>query len=110
VRSRAEELRRRREILLARVNAERRMVTDEYVRIAAGLERAEGWLRLARRVTPLAAAGAIALGFIVGPSRIVRLLQAAVVPALLLRQVLGHPVGGKGTLLGAALKQFIHPR
>jgi hypothetical protein len=108
VKSRAEELRQRREILLARVNAERRMVTDEYVRIAAGLDRAEGWLRLARRVTPLAAAGAIALGFIVGPSRIVRLLQAAAVPALLLRQVLGLPVG-KGTLLGAALKQFNHP-
>ncbi len=110
MKSRAEELRQRREILLARVNAERRMVTDEYVRISAGLDRADGWLRLARRVTPLAAVGAIALGVIVGPSRIVRLLQAAAVPALLIRQLLGQPMGGKGTGLGAVLRQFNHPR
>jgi hypothetical protein len=110
VSSRSAELRRRREILLARINAERRMVTDEYVRIATGLDRADGWLKLAQRVTPLAAVGAIALGLIVGPTRIVRLLQAAVVPALLIRQILGQTGSGKGAGLSSALLQLSRRR
>jgi hypothetical protein len=103
VSSHTQELRKRREILLARINAERRMVADEYVRIATGLERADAWLKLARRVTPFAAVGAIALGLIVGPSRIMRLLQAAAVPTLLLRQILGQ-TSGKGVVIGSALR------
>lgn len=86
--SRAAELKRRREGLLAQVAAERRLLTDQHARIANGLNRADGWLTVARRVTPAAAIAAIALGIVVGPGRIVRMLQAAAVPALLIRQLL----------------------
>jgi hypothetical protein len=88
VSSRAAELKRRREGLLAQVAAERRLLTDQHARIANGLNRADGWLTVARRVTPAAAIAAIALGIVVGPGRIVRVLQAAAVPALLIRQLL----------------------
>jgi len=94
VSSRADELRQRREALIAMVGAERGMMADEYARISGGLGRADGLLKLARRVAPVAAVGAIVLGFFVGPARIVRLLQAAAVPALLIRQILGHSTSG----------------
>lgn len=88
--SRAEELREHRERLLTRVAAERTLLGSEYSRLAGGAGRADGWLNLARRVTPVAAVGAIAIGLVLGPGRIVRLLQAATVPVLLLRQLLGR--------------------
>lgn len=88
--SRAAELKRRREGLLAQVAAERRLLTDQHARIANGLSRADGWLTVARRVTPAAAIAAIALGIVVGPGRIVRMLQAAAVPAFLIRQLLAN--------------------
>ncbi len=95
--SRANELKRRREGLLAQVAAERRLLIDQHARIASGLGRADGWLTVARRVTPVAAIGAIVLGIVVGPGRVVRMLQAAAVPALLIRQLLANspePVSG----------------
>ena len=101
--SRANELKRRREGLLAQVAAERRLLADQHGRIASGLSRADGWLTVARRVTPAAAIAAIALGIVVGPGRIVRMLQAAAVPAFLIRQLLtssGEPAisGLRGVL------------
>jgi hypothetical protein len=103
VSSRANELKRRREGLLAQVAAERRLLADQHARIASGLSRADGWLTVARRVTPAAAIAAIALGIVVGPGRIVRMLQAAAVPAFLIRQLLtssGEPAisGLRGVL------------
>lgn len=88
--SRAAELKRRREGLLAQVAAERRLLTDQHARIGNALSRADGWLTVARRVTPAAAIAAIALGIVVGPGRIVRMLQAAAVPAFLIRQLLAN--------------------
>jgi len=90
VSSRADELKRRREGLLAQVAAERRLLADQHARIAHGLDRADGWLTVARRVTPAAAIAAIALGIVVGPGRILRMLQAAAMPALLIRQLLAN--------------------
>jgi hypothetical protein len=90
VSSHADELRQRREALIAQVGAERGIMASEYASISGGLDRADGLLKFARRVTPVAAAGVIALSFFVGPARIVRLLQAAAVPALLIRQILGR--------------------
>jgi hypothetical protein len=87
VRRRAVELQRRREALLAQIHAERRLLAGQHARIADGLARADGWLSIARRATPVAAVGAIALGLLVGPRRIVRVLQAAALPALLVRQI-----------------------
>jgi len=98
VSSRANELKRRREGLLAQVAAERRLLSDQHARIASGLGRADGWLTVARRVTPVAAIGAIVLGIVVGPGRIVRMLQAAAVPAMLIRQLFVNspePVSGR---------------
>ena len=88
--SRANELKRRREGLLTQVAAERRLLADQYARIANGLSRADAWLMVVRRVTPAAAIGAIALGIVVGPGRIVRMLQTAAVPAFLIRQLLAN--------------------
>ena len=88
--SRAAELKRRREGLLTQVAAERRLLTDQHARIANGLNRADGWLTVARRVTPAAAIAAIALGIVAGPGRIVRMLQAAAVPAFFIRQLLAN--------------------
>ena len=104
--SRANELKRRREGLLAQVAAERRLLADQHARIANGLGRADGWLTVARRVTPAAAIGAIALGIVVGPGRIVRILQAAAVPALLIRQLLTSSAGPASDGLRAVLGLF----
>lgn len=87
------ELRHQREALLAQIHAERRLLADQHARIADGLVRADGWLSLARRATPVAAIGAIALGLLIGPRRIVRVLQAAALPALLVRQILLSSAG-----------------
>ena len=100
--SRADELRERRELLLTQITAERRFIGAEYDRVARGAGRADGWLGLARRVTPVAAVGALAIGLLVGPGRIVRLLQAATVPVLLLRQLLG-----RSELPGDALRSVL---
>jgi hypothetical protein len=101
VSSRAEELREHRERLLTRIAAERTHLSSEYSRLAGGAGRADGWLTLARRLTPVAAVGAIAIGLVLGPGRIVRLLQAATVPVLLLRQVLGRSEASGDTLKSA---------
>ena len=104
--SHADELRRRREGLLAQVAAERRLLADQHMRIASGLERADGWLTVARRVTPAAAIGAIALGIVVGPGRILRMLQAAAVPALLIRQLLANSAVPTSDMLRRVLRLF----
>ena len=99
--SHANELLRRRQELLAQVAADRRRLAAQHARIADGLDRADGWLSVARRVTPAAAIGAIALGIVVGPGRILRLLQTAAVPALLVRQLLSRStVSGNPGLRG----------
>jgi hypothetical protein len=99
------ELRRHREALLVQIHAQRRLLADRHARIADGLARADGWLSLARRVTPVAAIGALALGLLVGPRRIVRVLQAAALPALLVRQILLSSAGpGEGA--ARALRLF----
>jgi hypothetical protein len=105
VSSRTLELRRRREALLVQIAADRRVLIDQQARIADGLARADGWLSLARRATPVAAIGAIVLGLLVGPRRIVRVLQAAALPALLVRQILLSSAGpGEGA--ARALRLF----
>ena len=104
--SRANELKRRREALLAQVAAERRLLSDQHARIATGLERADGWLTMARRVTPVAAVGAIALGIVFGPGRILRMLQAAAVPALLIRQLLANSAEPVSDVLRGVLRLF----
>jgi hypothetical protein len=81
------ELRRHREALLVQIHAQRRLLAGQHARIAAGLARADGWLSIARRATPVVAIGAIVLGLLAGPRRIVRVLQAAALPALLVRQI-----------------------
>jgi hypothetical protein len=94
--SRAAELKRRREVLLAQVNLDRSLLSAQHARIAAGLNRADGWLTVARRVAPAATLAAVVLGLVVGPGRIVRMLQTAAVPAMLLRQLFfrsAHPAG-----------------
>ena len=103
--SRAEELSRRREALLAQVNVDRELLGAQHARIATGLTRADGWLTVARRVTPAAAIGAVILGVVVGPGRIVRILQAAAVPALLLRQLFSRSAdAGAMSLRDTALR------
>lgn len=102
--TRANELQRRREALLAQVDAERRLLLDQHARIANGLDRADGWLSVARRVTPAAAIGAIALGIVIGPGRILRILQTAAVPALLIRQLLAKSAGTRGDVLASVLR------
>jgi hypothetical protein len=104
VTSRANELKRRRESLLARVDAERRLLADQHARIAGGLIRADGWLTAARRVMPAAALGAVALGIVFGPGRIVRLLRAVAVPALLIGRLLG---GSSADAQGGALRNAL---
>ena len=104
--SRASELQRRREALLAQVDAERRLLVDQHARIADGLDRADGWLSVARRVTPVAAIGAIVLGIVVGPGRILRMLQAAAVPALLIRQMFAKAPGSRDDVLASVLRLF----
>ena len=105
--SRAAELKRRREALLAQANVDRDLLGAQHARIAAGLGRADGWLTVARRVTPAAAIGAVVLGIVIGPGRIMRMLQTAAVPALLLRQLFsrsGDP--GGMTIRDAVLRMF----
>lgn len=103
---RADELKRRREGLLAQVAAERRLLIDQHERIASGLGQADGWLTVARRVTPVAAIGAIVLGIVVGPGRVVRMLQAAAVPALLIRQLLANSEESASGVLRSVLRLF----
>jgi hypothetical protein len=93
VKARAVELQRRREALLAKIHAERRRLGDQHAQIADALARADGWLSIARRATPVAAIGAIALGLLIGPRRIVRALQVAALPALLMRQIFVSSAG-----------------
>src|SRR5262245_11628726 len=95
--SRAAELKRRREALLAQVNIDRELLGAQHARIAAGLHRADGWLTVARRVTPVAAVAAAILGVVIGPGRVVRILKTAAVPALLLRQLFARS-GDSGSL------------
>jgi hypothetical protein len=110
VSSRAEDLRRRREALLAQVNVDRELVGAQHARIAAGLTRADGWLTVARRVTPAAAIGAVILGLVVGPGRIVRMLQAAAVPAWMLRQFFSRSANAGGATLRDTVLRLLSRR
>ena len=93
---RAEELRRRREALVSRAAAERRQVAAQHALIAKQLGRVDSWLSIARRYTPVAALAAIVVGVVVGPGRILRIVQSASVPALLVRQLLARSrIAGK---------------
>lgn len=105
--SRAAELKRRREVLLAQVNVDRSLLSTQHARIAAGLNRADGWLTVARRVTPAATIGAIVLGVVIGPARIVRMLQTAAVPAMLLRQLFARSADPIGIALRDAVLRLV---
>jgi len=96
VTTRAAELRRRREALLAKIAAERRQLAGQHALIAEQLGRADRWLSIARRYTPVAAVAAMVVGVVAGPGRILRILQSATVPALLVRRLLARSrIAGK---------------
>jgi len=74
--------------LLRRIELQRRELSAETSVLSAEVARVDGWITLARRLTPLIAVGLVAVTVVAGPVRVIRLLRAAVVPALVLRQFL----------------------
>ena len=82
----AARLQARKEELLEVTAAQRRELQTDMQAVAREVGRVDGWLTLARRVTPLVAAGLGVASVVAGPARVMRLLRGAVVPAVLLRQ------------------------
>ena len=82
----AARLQARKEELLEVTAAQRRELHADLQAVAREVGRVDGWLTLARRVTPLVAAGLGVASVVAGPARVMRLLRGAVVPAVLLRQ------------------------
>jgi YqjK-like protein len=76
--------------LLQIVDAQRQELTNDTAAIAESVARIDGWLALARRMTPAAAVGLVGVTAIAGPVRVGRWLRTAVVPVLLIRQLLGR--------------------
>jgi hypothetical protein len=84
--SEASRLQARKEELLQITAAQRRDLRTDLQAVAHEVGRVDGWLRLARRVTPLVAAGVVVASVVAGPARVIRLVRGAIVPAVLLRQ------------------------
>jgi hypothetical protein len=82
----AARLQARKEELLEITAAQRRELQTDMQAIAREVGRVDGWLTLARRVTPVVVAGLGVASVLAGPARVMRLLRGAVVPAVLLRQ------------------------
>ena len=82
----AARLQARKEELLEVTAAQRRELQTDMQAIAREVGRVDGWLTLARRVTPVVVAGLGVASVLAGPARVMRLLRGAVVPAVLLRQ------------------------
>ena len=82
----AARLQARKEELLEVTAAQRRELQTDMQAVAREVGRVDGWLTLARRVTPLVAAGLGVASVLAGPARVIRLARGAIVPAVLLRQ------------------------
>ena len=82
----AARLQARKEELLEATAAQRRELHTDLQAIAREVGRVDGWLTLARRVTPFVAAGLGVASVVAGPARVIRLVRGAIVPAMLLRQ------------------------
>jgi len=82
----AARLQARKEELLQMTAAQRRELRSDLQAVAHEVGRVDGWLMLARRVTPVVAVGLAVASVIAGPARVIRLVRGAIVPAVLLRQ------------------------
>jgi hypothetical protein len=80
-------LEQRKQELLEVAAAQRRELHDDLQEVARGAGRVDGWLMLARRVTPVIAVGLTVAAVVAGPARVLRLVRGAFVPALLVRQL-----------------------
>ena len=80
-------LERRKQQLLKVTAAQRHELREDLQEVARGANRVDGWLVLARRVTPIVAVGLGVAAVMVGPARLLRLVRGAFVPALLVRQL-----------------------
>ena len=74
--------------LQKRIEQQRRELTQEADTLAAGVAKLDGWVTLAKRMTPAVAVGLTVVGVAAGPARVARWLRTAVVPVLVLRQFL----------------------
>jgi hypothetical protein len=83
-------LQSRKERLLEISAAQRHELSRNFGEVERAAGRVDGWLTLARRLTPFAAAGLAVVAVLVGPARVVRLVRGSVVPALLVRQLISR--------------------
>jgi len=74
--------------LLQLVEAQRRELSRDAALLSTNVGRVDGWLAIARRMTPAVAVGLVAVTAAAGPSRVGRWLRTAVVPIWLIRQFL----------------------
>ena len=72
--------------LLGLAAAQRHQLGQDFGAVRQSVGRVDNWLALARRLTPVAAAGLAMVTIIAGPTRLLRLVRGSVVPALVLRQ------------------------
>jgi hypothetical protein len=98
--SEIERLERRKQQLLKVTAEQRHELSEDLEEVARAANRVDGWLAVARRVTPFVAAGLAVAAVIAGPSRVLRLVRGAFVPALLAREVLVGRLPRVGRLLG----------
>ena len=84
--NRRDYLQDRKDELLGLSAAQRHQLGEELGAVQQSVGRVDNWLSLARRLTPVAAAGLAVVTIIAGPSRVLRLVRGSVVPALVLRQ------------------------
>jgi hypothetical protein len=74
--------------LQQRIERQRRELTEEADTLTAGVARLDGWITVAKRLTPALAVGVTAAAVVAGPARVGRWLRTAVVPVLVIRQFL----------------------
>ena len=74
--------------LQQRIERERRELTHEADTLAAGVAKLDGWVTVAKRLTPAVAVGLTAAAVVAGPAKLGRWLRTAVVPVLVIRQFL----------------------
>jgi hypothetical protein len=79
-------LQQRKDELLGLSAAQRHQLGEEFGNVLQSAGRVDSWLALARRLTPVAAAGLAVITIIAGPSRVLRLVRGSLVPALVFRQ------------------------
>jgi hypothetical protein len=88
--NRLEHLRARKSELLDIAEAQRRELSLDLGAVEHAAGRVDGWLSVARRLTPVAAAGLALVTVLAGPARVLRLVRGSVVPALLLKQLISR--------------------